>query len=58
MEVELLIRAHDCFTHACHMEGISTVLRTARQLTAKLAEAEQFTIIVSGRTQKIKSIAY
>uniref|UniRef100_S4RBS1 SPG11 vesicle trafficking associated, spatacsin n=1 Tax=Petromyzon marinus TaxID=7757 RepID=S4RBS1_PETMA len=31
--VELLLLAHECFTIACHMEGIVEVLRVAKHLT-------------------------
>lgn len=46
IEVELLIYAHDCFTLACHMEGISTLLQTARSVTASLAAAKEYNLMV------------
>ncbi|XP_064618908.1 spatacsin-like isoform X2 [Lineus longissimus] len=46
MEVELLVRSHECHTIACNMEGIASVLRTARQLTSNLAQAEEFTLMI------------
>lgn len=46
LNVELLIYAHDCFTVACHMEGISNLLRTCRTLTQMLDVAEEYTLMV------------
>ncbi|XP_042877206.1 spatacsin-like isoform X2 [Penaeus japonicus] len=46
MSVELVIRAHDCFTAASNMEGISTVLRTALSLTGSLLQHSQWSLMV------------
>ncbi|ELT89138.1 hypothetical protein CAPTEDRAFT_221770 [Capitella teleta] len=46
IEVELLIYAHDCFTLACHMEGISSLLHTARAVTMALCQAKEFNLMV------------
>ncbi|XP_027210422.2 spatacsin [Penaeus vannamei] len=46
MSVELVIRAHDCFTAASNMEGISTVLRTALALTGSLLQHSQWSLMV------------
>ena len=44
--VELLVRAHDCFTLACNMEGISEVLRIARLCTLQLINAKAYSLMV------------
>ncbi|XP_014665063.1 PREDICTED: spatacsin-like [Priapulus caudatus] len=41
MRVELLIRAHDCYTACCHTEGISRVLAAARAAASALAAADE-----------------
>ncbi|XP_068222924.1 spatacsin [Palaemon carinicauda] len=46
MSVELVIRAHDCFTAASNMEGISTVLRTSFYLTTSLLQHFQYSLMV------------
>ncbi|XP_013406016.1 spatacsin isoform X2 [Lingula anatina] len=46
LEVELLVRAHHCFTKACKMEGIANILRSARVLSERLAKAEEFTLML------------
>ncbi|XP_071550265.1 spatacsin [Panulirus ornatus] len=46
MSVELVIRAHDCFTAASSMEGIGTVLRTALSLTTSLMQHSQWSLMV------------
>ncbi|XP_048583501.1 spatacsin [Nematostella vectensis] len=46
LEVELLVRAHECHTMACNMEGISRVLKCGRQLTTALADAEEYRLMV------------
>ncbi|XP_071450583.1 spatacsin isoform X2 [Hetaerina americana] len=45
-EVELLIRAHDCHSRSCNMEGISRILRQARILTSALLAAEEWSLMV------------
>ncbi|XP_046384518.1 spatacsin isoform X2 [Ischnura elegans] len=44
--VEFLIRAHDCHSRACNMEGISRILRQARILTSSLLAAEEWSLMV------------
>ncbi|EDO45609.1 predicted protein, partial [Nematostella vectensis] len=44
--LELLVRAHECHTMACNMEGISRVLKCGRQLTTALADAEEYRLMV------------
>ncbi len=46
MEVELIIRAHDCHTVCCNMEGISNVLRKCRESSDALTQSEEFTLLV------------
>ncbi|KAK7078580.1 hypothetical protein SK128_028400 [Halocaridina rubra] len=46
MSVELVIRAHDCFTAAANMEGISTILKTSFYLTSSLMEHSQWSLMV------------
>ena len=46
MEVELIIRAHDCHTVCCNMEGISNVLRKCRECSDALAMAEELALLV------------
>uniref|UniRef100_A0A0P4W2S9 Spatacsin C-terminal domain-containing protein n=1 Tax=Scylla olivacea TaxID=85551 RepID=A0A0P4W2S9_SCYOL len=46
MSVELVVRAHDCFTAASNMEGIGTVLRTALSLTTSLVQHTQWSLLV------------
>jgi len=46
LEVELLVRAHECHTLACNMEGIAAVLRHGRLLTSALAETKDYMLMV------------
>ncbi|XP_075211452.1 spatacsin-like [Lycorma delicatula] len=43
---ELLILAHNCFTRACNMEGISKVLKLCQKLTEVLLENCQWSLMV------------
>lgn len=47
LEVELLVRAHECHTLACNMEGIAAVLRNGRVLTTALAETRDYMLMVT-----------
>lgn len=47
LEVELLVRAHECHTLACNMEGIAAVLRNGRVLTTALAETREYMLMVT-----------
>ena len=47
LEVELLVRAHECHTLACNMEGIAAVLRNGRLLTSALAESRDYMLMVT-----------
>lgn len=44
--VELLIRAHDCFTLSCNMEGISEVLHAARLCNLQLIQTKSYSLMV------------
>lgn len=44
--VELLIRAHDCFTADCNMEGIAIVLKKSQTLVALLLQLQSWKLIV------------
>ncbi|XP_069672308.1 spatacsin [Periplaneta americana] len=44
--VEMLIRAHDCYTAALNMEGIATVLRRVQMLHKTLEQSEQWSLMV------------
>lgn len=44
--VELLIKAHECFVHECSMEGIAFVLQRCKVITATLAAAKSWRLIV------------
>eukprot|EP00057_Strongylocentrotus_purpuratus_P009516 XP_011663990.1 PREDICTED: spatacsin [Strongylocentrotus purpuratus] len=46
VKVELIIRAHDCFTLSCNMEGIASVLRASCDCFSALAQSEEFSLMV------------
>ncbi|XP_071954480.1 spatacsin-like isoform X2 [Antedon mediterranea] len=46
LQVELIIRAHDCHTICCNMEGISSVLRLCRDCTQVLGKAEEHRLMI------------
>lgn len=46
VHVELLIRAHDCFTLSCNMEGISEVLHAARLCNVQLTRSKSYSLMV------------
>ncbi|XP_041372717.1 spatacsin-like [Gigantopelta aegis] len=46
IQTELLILAHECFTVACSMEGISNVLRAARISTDVLVASQEFSLMI------------
>ncbi|WAQ97767.1 SPTCS-like protein [Mya arenaria] len=45
LQTELLIMAHECYTAACDMEGISNILRAARMLTWQLVAASEYQLM-------------
>ena len=47
MQVEMLIRSHDCYTLACSVDGIAEVLRVARDITAALYKGRHYKLMVS-----------
>ncbi|KAK9871905.1 hypothetical protein WA026_015154 [Henosepilachna vigintioctopunctata] len=44
--IELLIKAHDCFTADCNMEGISKVLNKSRKIIIRLVTLRSWKLIV------------
>jgi spatacsin len=48
--VEVLIRAHDCYTAALNMEGIAAVLHQARMLTSDLLHTQEWALMVRALT--------
>ncbi|XP_044265423.1 spatacsin-like isoform X2 [Tribolium madens] len=44
--IELLIRAHDCFTTDCNMEGISIVLKKSKEVVANLLILQDWKLMV------------
>lgn len=44
--VEVLIRAHDCYTTCCNVEGIGRVLRRARILASQVLQEQQWQYLV------------
>ena len=49
IQVELLIRAHDCFTVGCYVDGIAEVLHVAQQWVNTLVDAHSFKTMVGIR---------
>lgn len=47
MQVEMLIRSHDCYTLACSVDGIAEVLRVARDITVALYKGRHYKLMVS-----------
>lgn len=46
MQVEMLIRSHDCYTLACSVDGIAEVLRVARDVTTALYNGRHYKLMV------------
>ncbi|XP_070541627.1 spatacsin-like [Ptychodera flava] len=46
VEIELLVRGHQCHTLCYNMEGIASVLRTCRTRSMVLAAAEEYSLLV------------
>lgn len=46
INVDLLIKAHECFVHECYMEGIAIVLQRAKILNSVLTKAKSWNLIV------------
>ena len=47
MQVDLLIRAHDCFSIGCNIDGIAMVLELAHKLSDTLNTEKEFKLMVS-----------
>ena len=56
IQVELLVRAHDCYTLGCSVDGISEVLLVVRQWVATLVSGKHFTLMVSLSLKLIQQI--
>lgn len=46
IQIELLIKAHQCFLHECSVEGISEVLQKAKALVNVLSNAKSWSLII------------
>lgn len=46
MQVDLLIRAHDCFSIGCNIDGIAMVLELAHKLSDTLNKEKEFKLMV------------
>ena len=46
IQVELLVRAHDCYTLSCCVDGIAEVLVVARQWAGTLVSGKHFSLMV------------
>ncbi|CAG5132007.1 unnamed protein product, partial [Candidula unifasciata] len=46
IQTELIIMAHECYTISSNMEGISHVLRTARVCCDRIAEAQEYSLMI------------
>ena len=46
MQVELLIRSHDCFTLGCSVDGIAEVLKVSHDITDKLYQGKHYKLMV------------
>ena len=46
IQVEFLIRAHDCYTLGCSVGGIADLLVTAQSTTSKLVDGKHFKLMV------------
>ena len=47
VQVELLVRAHNCYTLGCCVDGISEVLLVVRQWVPNLISLKLFSLVVS-----------
>ena len=47
MQVEMISRAHDCYTLACSVDGIAEVLKAAREITHILHKGRHYKLMVS-----------
>ena len=49
MQVEMLIRAHDCYTLGCSVDGIAEVLKVSREVTNVLYQGRHYKLMVRWR---------
>lgn len=49
VQVELLIRSHDCYTLDCSVDGVAEILKVSRDLTNVLYQGKHFTLMVCVR---------
>ena len=47
MQVELLIRSHDCYSLGCSVDGIAEVLKVCRDVTYRLYRKKLYKLMVS-----------
>jgi len=46
VQVDLLIRSHDCFSIGCNIDGIAKVLEQAHNITNTLNEEKEYKLMV------------
>jgi spatacsin len=46
MQVEMVIRSHDCYTLACSVDGIAEVLKLSREITESLYQGKHYKLMV------------
>ena len=50
IQVEMLIRAHDCYSLCCSVDGIGEVLKVAREITTSLYQGKYYKLmVINGR---------
>ena len=49
MQVEMLIRAHDCYTLGCSIDGIAEILKVSREVTSVLYQGRHYKLMVCWR---------
>lgn len=58
IQVELLVRAHDCYTLGCSVDGISDILLVVRQWVPNLVSLKLFSFMVSAETLLLRYLYY
>ncbi len=46
VQVELLVRSHDCYTLDCFVDGIAEILRVSREITNVLYQGKHYKLMV------------
>ena len=46
VQVELLIRSHDCYTLDCSVDGIAEILKVSREVTNVLYQGKHYKLMV------------